>query len=148
MLHTVICLKSYASESIVLKKIYKTALPLAIVRELALIEKRDWVLFRDSSYSTFGHFIYHYLPHYPILKNYINKSNSNFEFIYEFITDQSYLDATLCYAHGQRISFKSYKKSVHKKAFHERWLMIDGVTQHTLIFFDYDFNPIHYSTSF
>ncbi len=139
MLHTVMCLKSCEQEDLIYKAIYKTTIPLTIIRELTLIEKRDWILFRDSPYPMFGHFIYHNLHRYPQLKNYITKESCHFEFIYEFITDQASLEAILCYAHGKRISLQNYKTSVHRKPYHERWLIVDAPTHHTLIFFDFDF---------
>jgi len=108
------------------------------IHYLTYIEKRDWNLFRDSPHYMFGHFIYHNLNRYPKLKSSINKNNCHFEFIYEYLTDQSELVDTICYYNGLPITESDYKLYAYYKDYRETWVMIEPKSCKTLLFFEYE----------
>ena len=118
---------------------YVTQIPMNVISQLALIEKRDWILFRDSPYHMFGEFIYRNLAHYPKLAAYINKNNYKFEFIYEYVSDHSELLHTTYYRHETPIDKDTYLVSTDHKDYLERWIMIDPGSCKALLFFECNF---------
>lgn len=137
MANKVIMFKSDFTDTYRMQKEYDSKIPIEIMMQLALIEKHDWPLFRESPYSMFGEFIYHNLSNYPKLKGYINKHNYKFEFNYELITDYSNPIHTSCFHHDTAITEDTFSLNMYRKNYLERWVMIDSISNKTLIFFDY-----------
>lgn len=142
MSYKVIMFRSDATATYTIHKEYITQVPIEIIAQLALIEKRDWPLFRVSPYNMFGEFIYRNLSHYPELIGYISKSNFKFEFIYEYLTDHSELIHTTYYCDDIPITEYDYLLYTYRKYYFERWSMIDSECNKTLIFFKCEYMPV------
>ena len=143
MSYKVIMSQSDESGTLKLQKEYITEIPLKVIMQLAHIEKRDWPLFRDSPYHMFGRFIYHHLSHYPELIPYITKHNCNFEFIYEYITDQTTSVYTKYYHNGLEISHEEYLLHTHNTYYFERWSMSALHSHVAFIFFECEYTPAY-----
>jgi hypothetical protein len=130
-----------AEDIYTMSKEYITQVPMELAVQLTLIEKRDWPLFRDSSYNMFGEFIYRNLYRYPQLKDHISKTNYKFEFIYEYLTDNSMLLHTTYYSGNQHISEAEYLLHTYRKYYFERWIIVDCDLDKTLIFFECEYVP-------
>lgn len=133
--------RSDNSDSFRLQKEYVTKIPIKVIMYLTHIEKCDWPLFRDSPYNMFGRFIYHNLHRYPELIPYINKQNCNFEFIYEYITDQAVPIHTKYYYNDLEISEEEYLLHTQNTYYLERWIMTEPFSHKFLIFFECKYNP-------
>ena len=138
----VIMFRSDATATYTIRKEYTTQIPLEMITQLALIEKRDWPLFRDSTYNMFGEFIYRNLAHYPSLTGYISNGNYKFEFIYQYITDHSEILHTAYYQNDTPITEHQYLLYTYRKYYFERWIMVDPDSNKTLIFFECEHIPV------
>ena len=123
-----------------LYKEYLTKIPIEVIIQLTLIEKRDWLLFRDSGYNMFGEFIYRNLSRYPSLKGHIQRNNYRFEFIYEYITDHSQVLNTTYYHNDSKISKEQYLLFTSHKYYSEHWTIIDPVSPKAFIFFQCEYS--------
>ncbi|WP_070000565.1 hypothetical protein [Cellulosilyticum sp. I15G10I2] len=141
MSYQVIMLRSDATGNLVIEKEYRTQIPMKVIAYLALIEKRDWILFRDSPHNMFGEFIYHNLSYYSELAPYISRNNCQFEFVYEYITDSSELLHTIYYHNDIEISREEYLLYTYRKYYVERWIMVDLASNKALVFFECEYIP-------
>ncbi len=123
------------------RKEYSCPIPLNIIKEIALIEKREWRKFCFAPYYGLGKFIATHLDTYQSLKPYISLKTKAFDFTYQYLCDCSVSIQSIYISNDVEISEAEYHHVYSKQYYFEQWSVLDLETNKTLIFFEYEHLP-------
>ena len=115
---------------------YLTIIPLKVILLLLHIEKKDWQIYYEKPYRGLGNYILYHIDQYPELKPYITKTNCNFEFVYEYLTQYATLVKTDFSKANKPINKAIYYEEAACTSYKESWLITDASHLTSYTFFE------------